>query len=216
MALPYPQSRLLLLSATSFAIFAGAIVLDQTFRWTNRWAGMSNGLMHLPLIALGWAIIGLVPGLLIHGLYQWRGWQRLRLPAFSLPSIGVLILILGRLILHPETPASRLKNLTGVDLPASTHDARGHFSGGLFADHTHFFSFRCNPADTQHLIGTLQLKPAEGKVFEWVKHPPPRWPDPARWHGRLYFEGSPPDTNWYCEVVTDAAREQIFMQIFGL
>ncbi|OAI57997.1 hypothetical protein AYO49_06170 [Verrucomicrobiaceae bacterium SCGC AG-212-N21] len=216
MVLPSPQPRLLLLTATSFGIFAGAFVLDQMFRWTNPSAGMSNAIMHLPLIALGWALIGLAPGLLIHGLYQWRGWQRFRLPAFCLPSIVLLALTIAELILHPVTPASRLKNVTGADLPGSAHDVRGHFSGGLFADRTHFFSFRCDPADTQRLIDALQLKPAEGKNFDWIKHPPPRWPDPARWHGRLYFEGSQADKNWYCEVVTDAAREQVFMQVYGL
>lgn len=211
---PRRQPHILLLLAASFVMFTGSYVLDQAFRWSDPLQGIINGAFHTIFTGIAWLIYGLLPGLLIYGLYRWRHWQRFRSVAIVFPGIAALVAAIAGLILSPTTPARRLKQFTGADFPASARDLRTHFTGGGVADFGDTYYFRCSPADTDALIRTLGLKPTDRYDQHFFSERPfPSWPDPSTWAGSMLYRGGKDDGGWSYYLRTDAAREQVYLLI---
>jgi hypothetical protein len=215
---PRRPASLPLSLAGSFALFTGSFVIDQAIRWTDTLEGIVSGLFHTLFTGLLWILFGLLPGLLIYGLYQWRGWQRFRTLAILSPAIAIVVLMIANLITSPPTPAHRFKRFTGAELPASAREIRTHFHGGGMTDYTDVYSFRCSAADTDALIQALHLSPVATEVESSALSlfPTfPSWPDPSTWPGSTYYRGeSDEDGQWFYALQTDAAREQIYLMIF--
>jgi hypothetical protein len=208
---PHPQPRLLVLLLASFLMFTGSNVLNETFRWSDPLEGMANGMIEVIFMGFVWLFFGLVPGLLIDGLYRWLAWQRFRTLAITAPGIAALSMIITGLIFDPNTPAGRLKHFTGADIPASARDLRAHYSGGGLADYGDFYYFRCEPTDTEALIRALQLKIDESNSGWFEKSPFPGWPNPADWVGSTLYIGERDNFSWFYYLRTDAAREQVYL-----
>jgi hypothetical protein len=204
---------MLLPLAVSFGLFTGAVVLDQAFRWTDPLEGIASGAMQAVLAGIAWLFFGLAPGLLIHGIYRWRGWQRFRTVAIASPGIAALALAIIGLVFSPTTPATRLKRFTGADLPSSAHDIRTHFSGGGFADYSDTYFFRCSSTDTNKLIQALHLGLAEPHDKEMFHRISPDWPDPSTWLGSSIYRGGRDNGAWFYYLLTDSSREQVYLLI---
>lgn len=193
-----------------------SVVLDQAFRWSDLMEGIINGAFHSIFIAIAWIFYGLIPGLIIYGLYQWRRWQRFRSVAIAFPGIATLTFAIMGIILFPTTPANRLKQFTGADLPASAYDLRAHFSGGGIADFSDNYYFRCSPTDTDTLIRALGLTPTDSSDHYLSDRPFLSWPDPATWTGSKFYRGERDDGIWFYFLRTDAAREQVYLLVFSI
>lgn len=206
--------HLLLLLASSFLLFTGSFVLDQAFRWSNPMEGIVNGVFHIFFTGMAWLVYGLAPGLLLYGLYRWRGWQRFRTVAIVFPGIVAFVATVVGLFVSPTTPASRLNQFTGAVLPASIHDLHTHFTGGGIADYGDTYYFRCSPADTETLIQALGLTPTDSYDEHFFSEPPfPSWPDPSSWAGSTLYRGDRNDGAWFLYLRTDAAREQVYLLV---
>ena len=214
MTTTHRQPHLLHLLVGSFVLFTGSFVLDQAFRWTNPLEGIMSGLFHVFFTGIAWLFYGLVPGLMIYGLYRWRGWRRFRTIAIIFPGIAALVVTMVGLFISPNTPAKRLKEFTGADLPASTQDLRTHFTGGGFADYGDTYYFRCNPTDTDALILALGLTPTGSYDQHFFSRRPfSSWPDPSTWEGSTLYRGGRAEGGWFYYLRTDAAREQVFLLV---
>ena len=205
------QLPLLLLLAVSFALFTGSYMVDQTFRWTNPVDGFLNGLFHVMITGPAWLVMGLIPGLLIQGLYRWRGWKRFRSVAIISPGLIVFMMGLAGLISSTPTAAGRLRSTGGVELPSTAHDILTRFTGGGLTDYTDIYYFRCSPPDTAQLIQALQLELAEEKERVGQFPPiPPGWPDPSTWHGSTVYERWIEERGRSYTLLTDSSREQVY------
>jgi hypothetical protein len=218
---PLRLASLLIPLAGSFALFTGSFVIDQAVRWTDTLDGIRNGLVQTIVTGLFWMVFGLLPGLLIYSLFQWRGWQRFRTIAILSPAIVIAVLVMVNLITSPPTPAHRLKSFTGAELPASAREIRTYFSGGGLRDYTDIYSFRCTAAETDALIRALYVSPVETEVeFSALHLPPsfPSWPDRSTWSGGTYYHGESHlhGGRWSYTLQTDAAREQIYLWIHSM
>ncbi len=209
---PVPhQPPLLLLLAVSFALFTGSFVFNQALRWTNPVDGFLNGLFHVMFTGPAWLVMGLIPGLLIHGLYRWRGWKRFRSVAIIFPGLVCFIMGLADLITSPPTAAGRLRSTGGADLPSSARDILTRFTGGGLTDYTDIYYFRCSPADTGQLIQALQLELVEEKArVGQFPRVPPGWPDPSTWHGSTAYERWIEERGRSYILLTDSSREQVY------
>ena len=206
------QPSLVFLLAVSFALFTGSFMVDQALRRTNPVDGFLNGLFHLMFTGPAWLVMGLIPGLLIQGLYRWRGWKRFRSVAIISPAIVYFVMGLSSLITSPPTAAGRLKKTGGVELPSTARDILTQFTGGGLTDYGDIYCFRCSPADTAQLIQALQLSlvaPANEGRQPWPI--PSSWPDPSALRGRLVYERFREDEKWIYTLITDSSREQVFL-----
>ncbi len=195
-------------------MFTGSFVLDQAFRWSDPLEGIASGVFHVFFTGIAWLFYGLLPGLLVYGLYRWRHWQRCRSVAIAFPGIAALIFVVVGLTFSPTTPSKRLKQFTGADLPASARDLRTHFTGGGVADIGDTYYFRCSSSDTDALIRALNLTPTESYDQHFFsKRPFPSWPDPSTWVGSALYRGGRDDGGWFYYLRTDAAREQVYLLI---
>jgi len=211
--MPRRQPHFLVLLTASFLMFTGSNVLNETFRWSDPLDGMANGLIEVIFTGFVWLFFGLVPGLLMDGLYRWRGWQRFRSLAITALGIAALTLTIAGLIFDPTTPAGRLKHFTSADIPTSARDLRAHFSGGGLADYGDFYYFRCEPTDTEALISALHLK-LDDSSSGWFEKPPfPGWPNPADWAGSTLYIGGRDNFSWFYYLRTDATRQQVYLFI---
>ena len=210
---PRRETSLILLLGASFGMFTGSFVLDQAFRWTDPLHGIANGVFHMSIIGVVWLLEGLLPGLLIYGLYRWRGWQRFRSLVIVSPSLVLCASVITGLIFSPTTPASRLKRFTGIDLPASAHDIRTDFTGGGICDYGDTYYFRCDPKETDALVEALRLHFVEPRSSEAFGRISPEWPDLSEWSDRSAYAGETADGVWFYYFVTDAAREQVWLHI---
>jgi hypothetical protein len=118
---------------------------------------------------------------------------------------------------HPTEPIGRFKSYTGVDLPHSACDLRAYFSGGGFADLTDIYAFRCKAAETERLIELLALieetNPArKGRI---VSMRVPLWPAAEEAEGFTVFEASNDAKNRYYYLLTDQAKEQVYVFVGG-
>jgi hypothetical protein len=209
---PHRQPHILLLLGTSFLLFTGSFVVDQAFRWTNPLEGILSGIVQVLVTGIAWLFYGLLPGLLMYGLYRWRGWSRFRTVAIIAPGIVACSFVLAGLILSPTTPARRLKRFTGADLPASARDLRTCFTGGGLADYGDTYYFRCSATDTNKLIEALHLSPESinGNTRMFHRNSP-GWPDPSTWQGGSIYQGGSEETGWFYYLLTDSSREQVYL-----
>lgn len=210
------QPRFWLPLAGSFGLFTGAYVLDQAFRWTEPIDGMLNGVGHIFVTGLLWVPFGLLPALVLHGIFRWRGWERFYAFAIIAPAIAALAYIIVGLIVAPTTPARWLKAVTGADLPASARDIKAHFSGGGLADPYCIYFFRCSPAETSRLIEALNLKSDQcNDQSPFTNAPFASWPDPSTWKGSTRYCGGKNQGAWVYELLKDASGEQVYLLIFS-
>lgn len=208
------QSFLLSPLAVSFVLFTGSFVLDQAFRWSDPLEGITNGVFHVFFTGIAWLVHGLIPGLLVYGLYRWRRWQRFRNVLIALPGIAALVIVIADLVLNPPTPSGRLKRFTGADLPSSARDLRTNFTGGGIADFGDTYYFRCTQAETDALISALGLTPiGDVEQHGFHKRQFPSWPDLSTWEGGTAYGGGRADGVWSYYLCTDATREQVYLFI---
>ncbi len=210
---PVPrQPSLLLLLAVSFALFTGSYMVDQTFRWTNPVDGFLNGLFHVMFTGPAWLVMGLIPGLLIQGLYRWRGWKRFRSVAIISPGLVYCVMGLSGLITSPPTAGGRLKKTSGVELPSTARDILTQFTGGGLMDYGDIYCFRCSPADTDKLIQALRLSLVSPESGGKQPSPvPSSWPDPSTLRGGLVYERFREEEKWIYTLITDSSREQVYL-----
>lgn len=206
------QPPLLLLLAVSFALFTGSYIVDQTFRWTNPVDGFLNGLFHVMITGPAWLVMGLIPGLLIQGLYRWRGWKRFRAMAIISPGLVYFVIGLTGLITSPPTAAGRLKKTGGAELPSTARDILTQFTGGGLTDYGDIYCFRCSPADTDKLIQALRLSLVSPESGGRQPSPiPSSWPDFSTLQGRLVYERFREEEKWIYTLITDSSRELVFL-----
>lgn len=211
--MPRRQPHLLVLLTASFLMFTGSYVVDQAFRWSDPIEGIASGLFHVFFTGIAWLFSGLVPGLVVASLYRWRGWRRFRTVAITATGIAALALTIAGLIFDPTTPAGRLKDFAGAELPSSARDLHTHFSGGGIADYSDYYYFRCEAADTEALIRALHLKIDESSSGWFEKSPFPGWPNPTDWVGSTLYAGDRDNHSWFYYLRTDATREQVYLFI---
>ena len=212
---PPKQPTLVILLGTSCYLFMWSFIFDRVFRWTDSWAGFMDGVASSGGLIIIWLFVGLIPGLLIAGLYRWSGWYRFRTVAVLSPSIWTFCWIAAGLVIHPETAAYRFKRINDLDFPASARDIRTSFFGPGFAGQYDAFLFYCTPADTEKLIADLKLEPADPSQRR-PHLPDPEWPTFSTWtDGPLYFgETRISDARRYF-LLTNASRDQVYLIVHG-
>ncbi len=215
------QPPLLLLLAVSFALFTASFIVDQALRWTNPVDGFLNGLFHVMFTGPAWLFMGLIPGLLIQGLYRWRGWKRFRTMAIISPGLVYFVIGLSGLITSPPTAAGRLKKTGGVELPSTARDILTRFTGGGLTDYSDIYYFHCSPADTAQLIQALQLEPLElaeekERAGQSPGPIPPGWPDPSTWHESTTYKRWIEERGRSYTLLTDSSREQVYFFFFAM
>lgn len=154
-----PPFPLWLALVISFGLYTGSYVLDQAFRWTDTREGIICGLVFVPIMGIIWLLMGLLPGLLIYGLFRWRKWERFRTAVVAAPGMLALATTVAELFVSPPTAPVRFKRFMGVDLPASASEIEAEFSGGGFGGYYDTYTFRCRAEDTDWLIQVLGLEP---------------------------------------------------------
>jgi hypothetical protein len=199
----------------SFLIFTGAFVVDQSVRWTDWKDGFLNGVLHLPIMGATWVVLGLLPGLVILGLFRLFGWRRFRGIAILSPVIVAVGLAFVELVVSPTTPASRLKRFTGVELPASAREIRTKFEGGGLTDYCDWFFFQCTAADTEKLIADLKLTTLPLESAPSFHRLPSGWPYAATMRDWSFYSGEKESPLRYITLATDASRERVFLEVLG-
>lgn len=215
---PIPkQPSLVILLGVSFWLFVGSFILNDMIRWTNPWAGFVSALAQSGIYGIFWLVVGLIPGLLIAGLYRWRGWRRFRTIAVLLPGIGMFCYMLSWLITNPPTASHRFKRFTGVDFPSSAREVRTNFTGGGVADYDDAYLFHCAPADTEKLIADLKMEPADS-MLQLRPPPAPGWPNPSTWGESpgYYGERHRFGASWYYLLFTNASRDAVYLFVCGI
>lgn len=215
---PIPkQPSLVILLGVSFWLFVGSFILNDMIRWTNPWAGFVSALAQSGIYGIFWLVVGLIPGLLIAGIYRQRKWGRFRTIAVVSPSIGVFCYMLSSLITNPPTASHRFKRFTGVDFPSSAREVRTNFTGGGIADYDDAYLFHCAPADTEKLMADLKMEPADS-MLQLRPPPAPGWPNPSTWgeipgyYGERHWFGS----SWYYLLFTNESRDAVYLFVCGI
>jgi hypothetical protein len=203
----------MLLLVVSFGVFVSAIVLDQAVRWSNPIDGAINGIFQTIVTGFAWLLYVLPLTLFIHLLFRRRRWERYRMLALLAPAIACVLLVLVGFVISPPTASHRFHQFTGVRLPSSAREVRAHFTGGGLADFGDTYYFRCSASETDRLISTLGLKPADQYDQNWIASAPFKgWPDPSIWKGRTVYRGHRDDWSYY--LATDASRQQVYLLVF--
>jgi hypothetical protein len=204
----------------SYLLFCIPIVIEQTFWWTDHWLGFVNGLIFSLFFGpIAWGIVSMPITMLLLGVCRWRKWVRWRALILLSPAITYFIFDLPMLFV-PHTPESRFEHIVGAPLPASAHDLKVYFSGGLFADTQDWFYFRCAPDEAAKLIKLLGLKEVSPDYEGGVFLPPPivrgEWPNPITWVGGKYYTADNMQENRYFQMYVDHDGQQIYFVYYNI
>lgn len=198
----------------SFGIFCCGLVVDQTLRWTNPWAGMVNGLFQCIYVGIAWSFY-LVPWtLLIFGLYRWRKWKRFRTHWLVAPSAVLFVFVTVGLLVEPPTAANRFRSRAKIELPATATDLHYSFSGGGLADYSDEYYFKCRPEDVQKLIEGMKLSldtsykgPGDYTIISGL----PGCPDPDSWTGSAQYRKN--EETWFYYLLTNQSKSEVYIFI---
>ncbi len=174
-ALPFAAILLL-----SFLLFSAGFVVDQCLRWSDPWAGLLNGIMHLPLLSIPWLLFVLPWSLLIRWLYRSKGWDRFRSLCLLLPCMVTLGISVLEGLMNPVNPQSRFQSFAHTEFPDPVENLQSSFRGGGLADYTHSFYFETRRSETERLIHDMRL----------VKRPAQKRPLPDLF-SMQFFSGAP-------------------------
>ena len=218
-AVPPKRAHFGLLLLSSFLLWSGAYVIDQTVRWTNHFEGFVNGVFHaIFIMSLVWAVYLGPWSALIWILSRWRGWHRYRTPWVLGPAVLAFVLQMGSLVMSPPDARTRFERFAGAELPDEIADLRVHFTGGGITDYGDTYHFTCTPQETGHLIRDMQLEkdPAFANAeaepgSSFVIPLPGGWPDHREWDGRVQYRGGPP--GWFFYLLTDESQTRVYIFI---
>jgi hypothetical protein len=208
---PYGFGRLLFMS---FGILCLSFLLDQMLRWSDPIRGLESGVVHIGLFGVFWVLSLSIWSLVIFGLYRWRNWQRFRSQWVLLPAFLVLISFLLSLVLDPPTPPQRFSRFAKTELPATAENLKFEFLGGGIADYCDTYYFETTPEEVDRLIREIGL--VEDELYTPSNHrfrKLPDAPDPAEWPGSRRFQKSDAHAHWFHELITDATRTRVYIQI---
>ncbi len=198
----------------SYSIVAAGFFIDQAFRWTEALRGLFNGIVFLFMFAFSWVLMFLPWCLAVYYIFRWRQWVRFRTHFALAPSVLVLCITVGSLILEPPTPERRLKQFASADMPSSATGLRYHFSGGGLADYSDTYSFSCNPSDTERLITQMRLErstsynsPDDYVCFSAVSGAP----DFRTWKGATLYQRYDDKRGWFYYLLTSSDRTQVYI-----
>ena len=215
-----PPKRLhyALLMLFSFLAFPVGYAIDQSFRWTDHWDGFLSGLIQGGILGIPWCLIYVLPwSLIIFGLYRWRRWQRFRTQWILAPSILIVAVMIGLLVVDPPNPTKRFARFTKTTLPLNAQGLHFHFTGGGFADYGDTYYFQTTPSEVERLIDDLGL--AEDDVYghEGISYTIIKQlegcPDFSSWKGAKQFKGWDEEQHWFYYLITDSTRTQVYMMV---
>ena len=207
-----------LLLFLSFMAFLLGSAIDQTFRWTNHLEGLWSGFIQGAIFGVVWCLIYVVPwSLVILGLYHWRRWQRFRSQWILAPSILILILMIGSLLVDPPSPTNRFKRFAKTELPTNAQNLHFHFAGGGFADYADTYYFKTTPMEVDRLIADLGLAEDEFYGRDRMSHTSitqlPDCPDFTSWEGSKHFKGWDKWQHWFYNLITDSTRTHVYIMV---
>jgi hypothetical protein len=202
----------------SFLAFPVGCTIDQTFRWTNHWDGFVSGLIQGGILGVLWCLIYVLPwSLIIFWLYRWRRWQKFRTPWILAPSILIVTVMIGSLIVDPPTPAKRFKNFAKTELPSNAQNLKFRFSGGGFADYADTYYFKTTPEEVDRIIADMGLAEDEFYGREGFSHTTVSQldgcPDFSSWEGAKQFKGWDDRQHWFYYLITDSTRTQVYVMV---
>jgi hypothetical protein len=202
----------------SFLAFPFGYTIDQTFRWTNHWEGFLSGLIQGGMLGIPWCLIYILPwSLIIFGLYRWRRWQRFRTQWILAPSILIVAVMIGSLIVSPPSPAKRFKNFAKTELPANAQDLCFRFSGGGIADYADTYYFKTTSEEVDRIIADMGLEEDEFYGREGMSHTTitqlKGCPDFSSWEGAKQFKGWDERQHWFYYLITDSTRTQVYVMV---
>ncbi len=205
-----------LLMLFSFLAFPVGYTIDQTFRWTDHWEGFLSGLIQGGILGVPWCLIYILPwSLIIFGLYRWRRWQRFRTQWILAPSILIVVVMVGSLILDPPSPARRFAKFGKTALPVNARDLHYRFTGGGFADYGDTYYFTTTPSEVDRLIRDMKLEENGSYSILGMSHtgftPLPGCPDFSSLKGAKQFTGWDERQHWFYHLVTDSTRTQVYV-----
>jgi hypothetical protein len=202
----------------SFLASPVGYTIDQTFRWTNHWDGFLSGLIQGGMLGIPWCLIYVLPwSLIILGLYRWRRWQRFRTQWILAPSILIVIVMIGSLIVDPPSPTRRFKNFAKTELPANAQNLNFRFSGGGFADYADTYYFKTTPEEVDRIIADMGLAEDELYGREGLSHTTVSrldgCPDFSSWEGAKQFQGWDDRQHWFYYLITDSTRTEVYVMV---
>jgi len=210
---PVPLFRLLV---ASFVIFVSSAIVAETIEWTDHFAGFKSSYFSALLFAIAWLGLVLPLNLIVGGLYHWRRWQRGRAWFVLGPSLLVFTLIIAAELIDPPTASARFQHDAGMPLPPSAENVQHYFRGLGVGGMDEYFYFRCQPADTQSLIKTLGLKPADGaRPPDQKTLPPAGFPNPQIWPAPKTYRLDDQTNGLFIELTTDESNRQVLLHFIG-
>lgn len=204
------------LLVASFVIFVSSAVLTETIDWTDHLSGFKSSYFAALLFAIAWLGLVLPLNLIVGGLYHWRRWRRGRAWLVLGPSLLVFDLIILAEIMDPPTAAARFQHDAGMALPQSADNVQHYFRGVGVGGFDEYFYFRCQAAETQLLIKTLGLKPADGaRPPDQTTLPPIGFPDPQSWPAPKSYRLDNQQDGLLTELTTDESNRRVFLHFMG-
>lgn len=199
----------------SYVIGASAFFIDQMLRWTDLVHGFFNGMVLSCVFAFIWVLLFLPWCSAVYFIFRWKRWTRYRSHCALAPSVLVLCLTLGSLVILPPTAKCRLKHFAGADLPHHAGGLRYHISGGGLADYDDTYFFTCSPSDTDHLIAQMRLKKSD--MNESGDHTPfrtlPGAPDFRAWQEATMYARHNRENGWSFYLMTNRDRTMVYIHI---
>jgi hypothetical protein len=205
-----------LVMLVSFLAVPVGYAVDQTFRWTSRWEGFLSGLIQGGILGVPWCLIYALPwSLIIFGLYRWRRWQRFRTQWMLAPSIWIVAVMLGSLIVDPPSPTHRFAKFAKTTLPLNARDLHFRFTGGGFADYGDTYYFATTPSEVERLVRDMGLEENESYSSEGMSHTGftslPGCPDFSSWEGAKQFKGWDERKHWFYYLITDSTHTKVYV-----
>ena len=207
-----------LLLFLSYLSFLCALIMEQTFDWTNHYDGFMNGLLQGSFFGILWCLMFVLPwGLILIKLNRWRGDQQSPTWSIMAPSILVVIYAIVSLLINPLDPAKRFKNFSNTELPSNAQDLNYRFTGGGIVDYSDTYYFKTTPEEVDRLIADLKLNEdpafAVNRMTDYYFSPLPDSPDFSSWVGGKVFHGMDEIKNWYYYLLIDSTRTQVYLMI---
>ncbi len=198
----------------SFVVGASGFFVDQAFRWTEVLHGLFNGIVLSFMFAFSWVLVFLPWCLVVYYVFRWRQWKRYRTHFALAPSVLLLCVTIGSLLIQPPTPQRRLRDLAGAELPPGATGLRYFFSGGGLADYSDTYSFSCSPSDTERLIAEMKLERSDsyqGGESYLPFRTLPGAPDYRGWQGAALYQRHDDDSGWFYYLLTSSDRTMVYI-----
>ncbi len=201
----------------SFAIIFFAFVIDQTLRWTEHYDGFINGLLHGSLCGIAGCIIYILPwSLLVCWGYRKKDWSENRSFIFLAPSLLILLLILGGLIISPPTAKERFKEDFKIEMPREISALRYKLSGGGIADRIDTFYFRTTPKEIENMIAKMGLAEdaSYAKPQVSVISQIPEIPDPSSWKAARSYSWD--NESYFITLIVNDSKTEVYFRMLQI